>query len=139
MTIPEFSFVADFSYSSEAQIFKGLLKSNGIEVFMRDNFTIDSDPLLSNAIGGVKLFVRTENLEKAREYLSETQKFSVDNSGNPIVCPNCNQPKVELVTSIKEGKSLFAFVVSMLFMMLPFYAKYTYKCANCGQEFEMRN
>ncbi len=50
-----FSTVAVFQYSSEAQIIKGRLESDGIEVFLADNLTIDTDPLVSNAIGGVKL------------------------------------------------------------------------------------
>ncbi len=45
--------VASFQYSSEAMIIKGRLEAEGIEVFMKDNNTIDTDPLVSNAIGGV--------------------------------------------------------------------------------------
>lgn len=50
-----FSRVAVFQYSAEAQIIKGRLEAEGIETFLADNHTIDTDPLVSNAIGGVKL------------------------------------------------------------------------------------
>lgn len=40
-----FTTVAVFQYSSEAQIVKGRLESDGIEVFLADNLTIDTDPL----------------------------------------------------------------------------------------------
>lgn len=79
----QFSFLASYTYSYEANVYKSLLESRGLEVFMRDHHTIDSDPLVSNAIGGVKLFVRTEDLEKAREILSEVAPFSVDAEGKP--------------------------------------------------------
>ena len=52
---PLFRKIASFQYSSEAIIYKGRLESEGIAVFMRDNFTIDTDPLVSNAVGGVKI------------------------------------------------------------------------------------
>ncbi|NJW54799.1 DUF2007 domain-containing protein, partial [Salinimicrobium sp. CDJ15-91] len=55
-----FSTVAVFQYSAEAQIIKGRLESEGINSFLVDNHTIDTDPLVSNAIGGVKLKVQKE-------------------------------------------------------------------------------
>ena len=70
-----FQKIATFQYSSEALILKGKLESEGIEVFMRDNVTIDTDPLVSNAIGGVKLFVRSEDLGKAQGILSEISRI----------------------------------------------------------------
>ncbi|MFL9843236.1 putative signal transducing protein [Flavobacterium rhizosphaerae] len=71
-----FQKVAAYQYSSEAIVIKGRLEAEGIEVFMADNYTIDVDPLVSNAIGGVKLFVRTENVEKAKEILSEISRYA---------------------------------------------------------------
>ncbi|MBC7655284.1 MAG: DUF2007 domain-containing protein, partial [Oligoflexus sp.] len=48
-----FKIIATYQYTSEAIIFKGKLESEGIEVFMRDNNTVDTNPLYSNAVGGV--------------------------------------------------------------------------------------
>ena len=62
-----FTTIAVFTYCSEAKIIKGRLESEGIEVFLSDELTIDTDPLVSNAIGGVKLKVFTENVEKANK------------------------------------------------------------------------
>ena len=67
----KFKKIGQFQYSSEAYIYKGKLESEGIEVFVRDNHTVDTDPLISNAIGGVKLFVRVEDYAEAMEILSE--------------------------------------------------------------------
>ena len=50
-----FKTIAKFQYSAEALIVKGRLEAEGIQVFLTDNHTIDTDPLVSNAIGGVKL------------------------------------------------------------------------------------
>ncbi|MDX1318435.1 MAG: DUF2007 domain-containing protein, partial [Xanthomarina gelatinilytica] len=60
-----FKTIARFQYSSEAQIIKGRLEAEGIDVFLSDHLTIDTDPLISNAIGGVKLKVYSYQSEEA--------------------------------------------------------------------------
>ncbi|TDE45597.1 hypothetical protein E0I26_06525 [Flavobacterium rhamnosiphilum] len=64
-----FRKIATFQYSSEALIFKGKLESEGIKVFMRDNNTVDANPMYSNAIGGIKLFVKSKDFVKANDVL----------------------------------------------------------------------
>ncbi|PXX31524.1 hypothetical protein [Arenibacter sp. ARW7G5Y1] len=54
---PEFYTIAAFEFVADVQILKGRLESDGIPVFLRDENTLNSDPLISNAIGGVKLQV----------------------------------------------------------------------------------
>jgi len=130
-----FKQVGNFQYSSEAYIVKGKLESSGVEVFMKDNFTIDTDPIISNAIGGVKLFVRSEDYEQALLSLSEISKHAVDDSGKLLVCPNCGGHKIDLLSTIKDLKSLFSFIFSLLLFVLPFYTKYQYKCEDCNFEF----
>jgi DNA-directed RNA polymerase subunit RPC12/RpoP len=131
--------VATFQYSSEALIIKGRLESEGIEVFMTDNFTIDTDPLVSNAIGGVKLFVKKEQLEDAQMILSDISRFSLDDAGRDITCPECGSRQVELGSTIRDGKSFMSFLFgTILFGTLPFYIKYKYRCNKCSHEFEIR-
>jgi len=133
-----FKTIAKFQYSSEAQIIKGLLESEGIPVFLSDNFTIDTDPLVSNAIGGVKLKVYAEDALKAQHILDSIQKYSIDDEGNAIVCANCNSNHVSMISTIKDFKSFFSFLVGFLFGTLPFYAKDKYKCDNCNAEFDIK-
>ena len=42
-----FTKVGTFQYSAEANIIKGKLEAEGIEVFMNDGYTIDVDPLVA--------------------------------------------------------------------------------------------
>ena len=131
-----FKKVAVFQYSTEAYIVKGKLESAGIAVFIFDNFTIDTDPVISNAIGGVKLFVKTEDFEKAKSEIDSISRYSIDDSGKLMVCPKCNSDKIDLLSTIKDLKSFFSFVFSILITVtLPFYTKYKYKCDACGFEF----
>ena len=134
-----FTKIGAYLYSSEAIIVKGKLEAEGIEVFMADNLTIDTDPLVSNAIGGVKLFVKTEQLEQAKQVLESISRYSVDDSGAPVQCPKCGEKKVEIGTTIKNLKSLLAFIFTSLFaVVLPIYTKYKYRCNNCKHEFNIK-
>lgn len=133
-----FITIATFQYSSEAQIIKGRLESEGVEVFLADNYTIDTDPLVSNAIGGVKLKVLTQQALKAQYILNSIQKKAIDDDGNIIKCPNCKSESVALFSTIKSIKSFFSFILGLLFSVLPLHTKHKYKCENCNTEFDLK-
>ena len=131
----KFRKIGQFQYSSEAFIYKGKLESDGIQVFVRDNNTIDTDPLVSNAIGGVKLFVFEEDYEEAKAILQDVSLFSVDDDGTPLKCPKCSAEKIQFLTTIKDLKSFFSFILTLFVVVLPFYTRYKYKCEVCSHEF----
>jgi DNA-directed RNA polymerase subunit RPC12/RpoP len=133
-----FKTIARFEYSSEAQIIKGRLESDGIKVFLSDNLTIDTDPLISNAIGGVKLKVFSEDAEKAEQILRAIQKYSLDDDGKLIKCPKCNSEHVQLFSTIKNLKSFLSFIFGFIVGTLPFYAKHKYRCKDCKTEFDIK-
>ncbi|MBY0487850.1 MAG: DUF2007 domain-containing protein [Flavobacteriaceae bacterium] len=131
----QFQLIGRYQYSSEAIIYKGKLESEGIEVYIRDNNIVDSNPLYSNAVGGIKLFVKNEDVAKAQIILSEVSQYSLDDNNQLIKCPKCNAEQVDMVTSIKDVKSFLAFLFSVLIIFIPFYSKYKYKCQSCKFEF----
>ncbi len=131
-----FKTISRFQYSSEAYIVKGLLESEGIKVFVSDNVTIDTDPIISNAIGGVKLKVPTYQVEEALEILSTIKQGLTDNTGNFVVCKNCNSNRVSLYSTITDIKSFLAFIFGFFTGTLPFSARYMYKCDVCLTEFK---
>ncbi|EDP71075.1 hypothetical protein FBALC1_01287 [Flavobacteriales bacterium ALC-1] len=133
-----FVTIARYQYSSEAQIVKGRLEADGITVFLRDNITIDTDPLVSNAIGGVKLKVLAKDVTNAREILRSIKVYSLDDNGNAISCPNCNNQHVELYSTITDFKSFMSFLIGFLFGTLPFSTRYQYKCEDCKTEFPVK-
>lgn len=133
-----FTTVARFQYSSEAQIIKGRLEAENITVFLSDNITIDTDPLVSNAIGGVKLKVYSENALKAIHILKSINQYSVDDEGQEIHCPECNSEKIDYFTTVKDIKSLASFLLGFLFGVLPFYTKYEYRCEDCKTKFNIK-
>lgn len=132
-----FTTVAKFQYSTEAQIIKGRLEAEGIQVFLSDNLTIDTDPLVSHAIGGVKLKVLSQDTLKAKHILDSIAQYSIDDDGLPIACPNCNKKEVELFSTITDLKSFIAFLFGFLSGTLPFYTKDKYRCSNCDTKFDI--
>lgn len=118
-----FVVVADFEYSSEAQISKGQLESEGIEVQLQDEFTVDTDPFASNAIGGVKLKVKQSDYQTARELLKES---GVRFIGDFTVCEKCFSNEVSVVWSLKT-------IIKKLF---PFGSLLDFKCLSCGHKFK---
>ncbi|MGV9004757.1 DUF2007 domain-containing protein [Flavobacterium sp.] len=131
----DFVLVGRFQYSSEAQIIKGKLEFEGIKVFFRDNITIDANPLYSNAIGGVKLFVNTENEVRAQLILASISPYSLDENNELLKCPECGSQTSEMYTSIRDLKSFLAYLISMAVVLLPFHTKHKYRCGNCKHEF----
>jgi predicted RNA-binding Zn-ribbon protein involved in translation (DUF1610 family) len=136
MTESNYKLVAVYQYSFEALVCKGKLESENIEVFVKDNHTIDTNPLYSNAIGGVKLFVNAADLEKAKAILDQTSKFSLDDANNLMKCPNCGAEKIEMGTSVQNVKSLFTFVLGILITPFAFFIKHKYRCEACNFEFK---
>ena len=130
-----FKLIGRYQYTSEALIYKSKLESEEIEVFIMDNNTVDSNPLYSNAVGGVKLFVNFENEEKAKFILSQISDFSLDENNQLMKCPKFNEEQIEMVTSINDFKSFLTFLFSILIVLIPFYSRYKYKCQSCKFEF----
>ncbi len=130
-----FKTIAVFQYTTEAEVIKGRLEAEGIHVFLTDYTTIDTNPIVSNAIGGVKLKVYAEQEEEARAILNSISSYSLDDDGHAISCPNCQDTRIELFSTIKDLKSFMAFLVGFLFGTLPFHTRYSYRCESCQTEF----
>ena len=118
----EFYILGSFEYAADVQVIKAKLESEGIPVFLRDENTLNTDPLISSAIGGVKLSVYSRDKERAIEIYNEIRPYAVDDKGEPIICPNCKSKRSEVYYSRK----------SILHKLFPFLEEKKYKCTNCG-------
>ncbi len=123
----EHTILAVFEYSTEAQVVKSKLDSENIRTMLMDEKTIDSDPLLSQAIGGVKLLVHNDDLDKASIVYNEIRTYEKDNNGNAINCPNCNSQKILVAEA--QRKTFF-------FMLFPFFESRKLICNDCKTVFK---
>ena len=117
-----FKILAVFEYSTEAHVTKSRLDSEGFETMLMDEKTIDSDPLISNAIGGVKLLVHIKDFEKAALIYNDIRTYQKDKDGNEMSCPNCKSSRI-LVPPIQR-KNVF-------YMLFPFFEKTRHICNDC--------
>ncbi|CAM1349126.1 DUF2007 domain-containing protein [Tenacibaculum ascidiaceicola] len=122
-----YTILAVFEYSTEAQVAKAKLESESIKTVLMDEKTIDSDPLISQAIGGVKLLVHNNDLEKAAIIYNEIREYTKDENGNNIHCPKCNSTKI-LVADLQR-KNIF-------FMLFPFFESKKLICNDCKTIFK---
>ncbi len=123
----DFTILAIFEYSTEAHLVKAKLDSENIRTMLMDEKTIDSDPLISQAIGGVKLLVKNNDLEKASEIYDKIRSYKKDKIGNDIHCPQCNSTKI--LTADLQRKNLF-------FMLFPFFESQKLICNTCKTIFK---
>ena len=117
-----YKILAVFEYSTEAHVTKSKLDSEGFDTLLMDEKTIDSDPLISNAIGGVKLLVHKNDYEKAAVIYNEIRTYQKDENGNDILCTNCKSNRV-LIAPIQR-KNVF-------YMLFPFFEKTRHICNDC--------
>jgi len=122
-----FAVLAVFEYSSEAQITKSKLDSENIKTMLADEKTIDTDPLISQAIGGVKLLVHKQDLEKAIELYDNIRRYRKDKNGNDIHCPKCQSTRILMAPP--DRKNIF-------YMLFPFFEKSKHLCNHCKTIFK---
>ena len=126
------AFVQLASYVSEieAQIARTRLESEGVYSHIRDAGIVGSNWTLSNAVGGVKLFVKTEDAERARELLNITVEPNGEDEGWGA-CPNCGSRKITVRTD-----TMWA-AISWMLMGLPIVtARSRLVCLNCQAVFK---
>jgi hypothetical protein len=117
----EFYTIGAFEYVADVQVIRAKLESEGIPVFLRDENTLNTDPLISSAIGGVKLQVYTTDKEKAIAIYNKIRSYALDQEGKPVICPNCKAAKSEVFYS-RRG---------VLYKLFPFLEPKKYRCLNC--------
>ncbi len=130
-----FVIVRSFDNYIDANITLGRLQSEGVQGFLRDEYTVTIDPILSNAIGGIKLTVREQDAPKAMELLEgfdrEKRAF--------FKCPNCGSNDVEFISTSRKASNWFSAILSFLIGSYAIAPNKVYHCFNCGHEFKELN
>ncbi|HUK46188.1 MAG TPA: DUF2007 domain-containing protein [Terriglobales bacterium] len=81
-----------FTSFAEALVARSLLNHSGISCHLADENMLGGNPILSNALGGVRLFVRESELSEASALLNEPIPDSIEVPGlGNFVQPRCPQ------------------------------------------------
>lgn len=135
----DFLIVKAFDNPIEAHLLKTKLESEGIPCFLKDEHIISLNPLYNYAVGGIKLMIRSADLEAAQAIIQEIdQAPSLDENDQQITCPQCGSTDLyNHYKSIKGTKGLLSAIFSFLMTTFPIYYKSVYKCKNCASEFKI--
>ena len=118
-----------------ASVAKSILDSAGIESFLADDNVIRMDWFYSNAVGGIKLFVRGEDAAEARQLLESQapEKFEVEGVGEyeQPKCPNCGS----LDVSFEELDRKIAHTGLLVSIPIP-AVKSGWSCHACGHSWD---
>lgn len=123
--------IRTFQNYFSAHIILTRLRASGIDCFLKDEFTVTVDPILSNAVGGIKLIVKKEQLEEANKLLGEFDEAYRQTA----VCPRCGNKTIELVPRHTTA-NLATAILTWLFGSYAISAKNVYQCSSCQYESE---
>ena len=116
----------------EANIVLKMLQSFNITCHLKDEHTVTIDPLLSPAIGGMKLMVHPAYVEQAWDLLDKAEENYLKN----IACPICKAHALTTVSITKKHKCKLAALASMLLNGHSVEITRLYKCTACGYDFK---
>lgn len=105
------------------------LRNEGIECYLKDEFTVTVDPFLSNAVGGIKLVVKKKDEQEAVELL----RLFDEEYRSSAVCPKCGSNSIELVPKRTTANMVTA-ILSWLFSDYAVSAENIYQCSSCKFE-----
>jgi hypothetical protein len=127
--------IRQFRDLPEALLAKGSLESAGIECFLRDDNMVRLDWFISNFIGGIKLSVRPEDVQNARQLLDEPilEGMYVEGVGlyEQPRCPNCGS----LDVNFRELDRPIAYLSAFLRVPMPVQRR-AWRCHDCSAEWE---
>lgn len=116
----------------EANLHLLQLQEEGINCWLKDEHTVTIDPLLSNAIGGIKLMVHETQKERAKDLLRTIINKAKENKA----CPHCGSLNVEYIASNRKASNWFSAIFTYLIGGYAIAAEKIYHCFDCGKEFE---
>jgi len=125
----DFIPVQSFNNYVEAHIAMGNLQQQHINCWLKDEYTVTIDPILANAVGGIKLMVAKVQVPRAIEIL----KTAAGNKEQHYACPHCGSREIQLVESAPKKVNLFTALVSRL-TGSDSTSKQTWHCFHCGKD-----
>ena len=118
--IADWVTIRSFTYPEEAYILRSRLEAEGINVNLLNELTVQSYNFISNAVGGVKLQVLREDLDRVRELLGEEveEEASYDPVQDEVLCTHCGSNDVR-----RHRYNLWSFIVGLFLLGIPFFIR----------------
>ena len=128
----EFVPLRSFDNYIEANIVLNMLQHYNITCHLKDENIITIDPLLSPALGGMKLMVHEAHVDRAWDLMDRAEAEYL----KTIPCPICKQHALTTERITKAHKCKLGALASMLLKGQSVEIKKIYKCQACGYDFK---
>ncbi len=123
--------VKTFDNYFSANISLTKLQAAGIECYLKDENTVTIDPILTNAIGGIKLVVKTDDVPDAKKLLEQFDEEYTKSA----TCPECGSNSFSYIAKPGATNYITA-ILTWLFSSYAIAPDYVYRCGKCGYESE---
>lgn len=114
-----------------ANIILTKLHAAGVECYLKDEYTVTIDPIISNAIGGIKLVVKKEDEATTVQLLMQYDEEYMKSA----TCPKCGSNSFAYITKPGATNYLTA-IFTWIFAGYAVAPDYVYQCGKCGYESE---
>ena len=126
-------FVPVWTYNDyvSAHIAMGRLEEDGFKCWLKDENTVTIDPILTNAVGGIKLMVEEAEAQKAVDILKQLQQ----EHKAKIACPKCGSHNIEVVSTPRKASNWLSALLTFSFTNFALTVESVNHCFDCGHEF----
>ena len=128
----KFVLLDSFANYIDAHIIMGRMKEHDIKCWLKDENTVTLDPILTNAVGGIKLMVANDQYNQALELL---RQFRAEKRNN-YACPKCNSHDIERVSSPRNASSWFGVFIGLFMTSFALASEQVWHCFQCKAEFK---
>ncbi|HEX2606302.1 MAG TPA: DUF2007 domain-containing protein [Flavisolibacter sp.] len=115
----------------EANIVMNMLQHHHVNCHLKDEHVITIDPLLSPALGGIKLMVHHSHVEKAWDMMERAEQEYLQS----IPCPVCKAHALKAIRITKEHRCKLSALISMLLNGHTVEVRKVFQCMQCGYDF----
>ncbi|MBL7747130.1 MAG: DUF2007 domain-containing protein [Chitinophagaceae bacterium] len=127
----DFILLNSYNNYVEAHIAKGVLEEQGIKCWLKDENTVTIDPILTNAVGGIKAMVAKADAQKAWDILTELKK----EQKKAVVCPKCGSHNIELVSTPRKAVNWLSAISTFFLGDYALAIDKVNHCFDCRHEF----
>lgn len=128
----DFVTLQSFNNYIDAHIVMGRLEEDGINCWLKDENTVTIDPILTNAVGGIKIMVYAAQAERAKKIIETIAAEKKQRQA----CPFCGSHNIEYVSTPKKVGNWLSVLFGLFWSNFAMPVETTYHCFDCGKEFE---
>ena len=131
----DFVILQSFNNYMDAHLLMTRLESEEVECWLQDENTVTINPIWTNAVGGIKLMVKKEDLPRARQIFWEIE----NNRKQSVECPKCKGHNIELVSTPRKASNWFTAIFTFALGDFALTVDKVNHCFDCGHEFPNSN